>query len=196
MAGLVVHFYLIIMEGTMKKTGVAALLLLLLSWAGVASADNVMDVTVEGVLTGDKVYEFSFDLSSIASGNFQYADLYIDASQEQKGVKPSDPSVRISVNSLDEVFNGKLTDMYVYSVDPDTGLRTGWFGGLFGFDITDLLKSDFDKKIDISITVLSGEFKLLDFYAETTAVPEPATILLFGAGLAGLTACCRRKVIH
>lgn len=172
----------------MKKMSVAALLLLMVSWPGAALADYVYDVK-DNVLTGSFSEVYHFDLTSIAN-NFLFADLYIDVSEEMVNGVASNPQLTITVGSQE--YSGSLSGMTPWYTDGVTGLNVGWFY----FDITDLLKNDDDKIIDISIDLSSGTFKLIDFYAETTPVPEPTTMLLFGTGLAGLAALGRRKVIN
>jgi len=172
----------------MKKMVVAAMCAVMLGWAGVANAVSFLDDTYQS----SDATSYHYDLSS----QFTSADT-VDWAELAVTLFGSDAyTVEITVNG--NVFSGTLVELltlngenYSETIYGDLGMSVTYY--TYYFDVT----ADLDAAPELDVLIKYDEDPItvggLLVYGDIAPVPEPTTMLLFGAGVVGLAAASRRR---
>ena len=142
---------------------------------------------------------FEIELSDYLCANYSSFDgtdgqdnvftLYINGDAIVTDVSLYDLAVDPNYTNGYDYLNG-----YYLGINNDlSGTKWGVYD--FWFDITSYLENSTTLTVSIALAAGSGSMNLIStgVYFDTTPVPEPSAMLLFGAGLVGLTALNRRR---
>lgn len=176
----------------MKKMVSAAVCAVMLGWTGVASANDFLDTTVGSPTAlsasnspSNVLYEYDFSTTFSVADVVDWAEVAIMLSDiSVNGVLLDNENVIITINGV-PVFEGYVSDI------TDSYSAPGY--NTFKYDATTEL--DNSSLLKVGVVAQAGSFNVggVAVYGEYTPVPEPTTMLLFGAGIAGLAAFSRRR---
>ena len=147
------------------------------------------DKTLDASKTGaNKTFSYTFDLNNYVSSQWDINSEDIIKSAE------------LTVYLYDNVAFTSETATVIYDTTTKTLSDVSSLEKKFSWDVLADVSSD--HLLNFSITATTGIFVLdkIDvsgyFCDYPKAVPEPATMLLFGTGIAGLAAAGRRKITN
>lgn len=148
-------------------------------WTGNETSQSEIDTVISGII-GNSVELWKDELSGSVAG------LPLAGSYEMDWLDGTEPTG----GTISHVDGNPIVPATAYLLVKDGAQVPAWYL----FDLTALTWNGTDDLVLSGFWPEQGGISHVTLYSSNTPVPEPATMLLLGSGLAGLAAFSRKKL--